>query len=93
MSNAFQYCLKGFKLKLMVVEPKMAQLVELDEESVEPDEEPVDLFNLIGRPVQLNRSTCLAQPVKGCKNLLSLSKCLFNQLRLDLNRSKDKILK
>ena len=31
----FQTCLKGFKLKKLVVEPKKAQLVE-------PDKEPVD---------------------------------------------------
>ena len=37
MSNVFQICLKGFKLKMMVVEPKTAQ-------PVESDEEPVDLF-------------------------------------------------
>ena len=35
MSNVFQTCLKGFKLKKLVVEPKTAQ-------PVEPDEEPVD---------------------------------------------------
>ena len=35
MSNAFQTCLKGFKLKMMIVEPKMAQPVELDEELVD----------------------------------------------------------
>ena len=36
MSNVFQTCLKGFKLKKFVVVPKMAQLIELDEESVDP---------------------------------------------------------
>ena len=36
MSNVFQTCLKGFKLKKLVVEPKMAQPVEPDEESVDP---------------------------------------------------------
>ena len=41
MSNVFQTCLKGFKLKRMVVKPKMAQPVELDEE-------PIDLFNFTG---------------------------------------------
>ena len=41
----FQTCLKGFKLKRMVVEPKTTQLVE-------PDEEPIDLFSLTGRKVQ-----------------------------------------
>ena len=32
----FQTCLKGFKLKRLVVEPKMAQPVELDEKPVNP---------------------------------------------------------
>ena len=32
----FQTCLKGFKLKKLVVEPKMAQPVELDEKPVNP---------------------------------------------------------
>ena len=36
MLNVFQTCLKGFKLKKFVVVPKMAQLIELDEESVDP---------------------------------------------------------
>ena len=36
MSNVFQTCLKGFKLKKLVVETKMAQLVKLDEEPVDP---------------------------------------------------------
>ena len=31
----FQTCLKGFKLKKLVVEPKTAQ-------PIEPDEEPID---------------------------------------------------
>ena len=30
MSNVFQTCLKGFKLKKLVIEPKMVQPVELD---------------------------------------------------------------
>ena len=34
VSNDFQTCLKGFKLKKLVVEPKMAQPVEPDEESI-----------------------------------------------------------
>ena len=45
MLNVFQTYLKGFKLKMMVVEPKTTQLVE-------PDEEPVNLFSSIGRMVQ-----------------------------------------
>ena len=36
MSNIFQTYLKGFKLKKLVIEPKTAQLVEPDEESVDP---------------------------------------------------------
>ena len=36
MSNIFQTSLKGFKLKKLVVELKTAQLVEPDEESVDP---------------------------------------------------------
>ena len=38
MSNVVQTCLKDFRLKRMVVEPKMGQPVELAEE-------PVDLFS------------------------------------------------
>ena len=36
MPNVFQTCLKGFKLKKLVVEPKTAQPVEPDEEPVDP---------------------------------------------------------
>ena len=36
MSNVFQTCLKGFKLKKLVVEPKTAQPIEPDKESVDP---------------------------------------------------------
>ena len=36
MLNDFQTCLKSLKLKKLVVEPKTAQLVEPDEESVDP---------------------------------------------------------
>ena len=45
MSNAFQTCLKGFKLKKMVVKPKTAQLVE-------PSEETIDQLSSNGREVQ-----------------------------------------
>ena len=38
----FQTCLKGFKLKKLVVEPKIAQPVESDEEPVDPPTQPVD---------------------------------------------------
>ena len=59
MSNIFQTCLKGFRLKMMVVEPKMTQLVE-------PDEEPVDLFTSTDQQVQKPSlsSRMLVQPVK-----------------------------
>ena len=43
--KCFETCLKGFKLKMMVVEPKTIQLVV-------PDEELIDLFNSIGQKVQ-----------------------------------------
>ena len=43
--NAFRSCLKGFKLKKIVVEPKMTQ-------SVEWNEEPIDWFDLTSRRVQ-----------------------------------------
>ena len=36
MSNVFQTCLKGFKLKKLIVETKTTQSVESDEESVDP---------------------------------------------------------
>ena len=55
MSNIFQTCLKGFKLKMMVVKPKTAQLVE-------PDEKPINLFNSTDQGVQkpsLFQNTCL----------------------------------
>ena len=42
MSNVFQTCLKDFKLKKLVVEQKMAQPVEPDEESVDPSTQPVE---------------------------------------------------
>ena len=43
--NIFQTCLKGFKLKMIVVEPKTTQ-------SVEPNEESVDLFSSTGQMIQ-----------------------------------------
>ena len=45
MSNVFQAYLKGFKLKMIIVEPKTAQLVE-------PNEELVNLFNSTSPMVQ-----------------------------------------
>ena len=74
MSNTFQTCLKGFKLKKMIVDPKTAQpvesdeeLIELDKELVESDKELIDLFSSIGWEVQkLSLSSrTLIQPVKG----------------------------
>ena len=38
----FQTCLKGFKLKKLGVEPKMAQPVEPDEEPVNIPTQPVE---------------------------------------------------
>ena len=59
MSNASQFCLKGFNLKMMVVEPKMVQ-------SVESNEEPIDLFSSTDRRVQTPflSSRTVVQPVK-----------------------------
>ena len=59
MSNASQFCLKGFTLKMMVVEPKMVQ-------SVESNEEPVDLFSSTDQRVQTPflSSRTVVQPVK-----------------------------
>ena len=45
MSNVYHTCLKSFKLKMMVVEPKMVQPVESNEETVKSDEELVDLLS------------------------------------------------
>ena len=45
MSNVYHTCLKSFKLKMMVVEPKTAQPVESNEETVESDEELIDLLS------------------------------------------------
>ena len=59
MSNAFQTCLKGFKLKMMFVEQKMAQ-------PVEHDEEPIDKFSSTSQMVQ-KPSLCFrmfVQPVE-----------------------------
>ena len=59
MSNVFQTRLKGFKLKMMVVEQKTAQ-------PVEPYKEPIDLLSSTGRRVQkpFLYFTTLVQPVK-----------------------------
>ena len=52
MSNILQTYLKGFKLKMMVVEQKMTQPVDestkLSESNKEPIEELDNLFNSIG---------------------------------------------
>ena len=59
MSNVFQTCLKDFKLKKLVVEPKMAQ-------PIEPDEEPIDsqLNWLRGTKKHSLSSRTVVQPVK-----------------------------
>ena len=56
MSNVFQTCLKGFKLKKMVVKLKLTQPVEESTQLIEPTEELVNQF----------------RPVEECKNLLTL---------------------
>ena len=80
MLNVFQTCFKGFKLKKLVVEPKMAQSVESDEESVDrqPNQSrsgstPNSTGRGPGRPP--------AQPVEGAKNFLFIPERLFNRLR------------
>ena len=52
MSNVLQNYLKGFKLKRMIVEPKIAQ-------PVEPDKEPIDpqLNQLMGEKNLLSSKT------------------------------------
>ena len=85
--NVFQTCLKGFKLKNLVVEPKTAQ-------PVEPDEEPINSHLNRSRSRSTPSSTsqwCEQYPVdrqlnrlRSAKNLISLLEWLFNQMR---NRS------
>ena len=62
----------------MVVKPKMAQPVELDEE-------PIDLFNFTGWKVQKTFSLFLFLSLSLS---LSVLECLFNRSRLNLNRSR-----
>ena len=52
MLNYFQTCFKAFKLKKIIVEPKMAQSIEESTQLVESDEELVDLFSSTDRWVQ-----------------------------------------
>ena len=59
MSNVFQTCLKGFKLKKLVIEPKMAQ-------PIEPDEEPIN--------PQLNWSRGTKKPYLSSKTVVQLVK-------------------
>ena len=60
----------------MVVELKTTQPVEPDEESVELDEEPIDLFNSIGQGVQKPSlfSRMYVQPVKVQPQLVDFSR-------------------
>ena len=65
----FKLVLKGFKLKKLVIEPKMVQ-------PVEPDKEPIER--------QLNRQRLGSTPYstsRGCKNFIFLPERLFNRLR------------
>ena len=80
MLNIFQTCFKGFKLKKLIVEPKMTQSVESDEESVDhqPNRSrsgstPSSTGRGPGRPP--------AQPVEGAKNFFFILEQLFNRLR------------
>ena len=66
----FKLVLRGFKLKKLVVKPKAAQPVELDEEPIDPLTQSVNH--------QLNRS-------RGVKNLFSFPERLFNWSKLNLN--------
>ena len=59
LSNVFQTCLKCFKLKKLVVEQKMAQPVEPDEEPVDPSTQPVE-----GCKKSSLSSRTVVQPVK-----------------------------
>ena len=59
MSNVFQTCLKGFKLRKLVVEPKTAQPIEPDKESVDPQ-----LNWLRGVKKHSLSSRMIIQPVK-----------------------------
>ena len=49
MLNYFQTCFKGFKLKKIIVEPKMAQPIGESTQLVEFDEELVNLFSSTDR--------------------------------------------
>ena len=75
MSNVFQTCLKGFKLKKLLVEPKMAQPIELDEESVDPSTQPVEgckkhslSFRMVVQSVNVWTVTCQG-PTVTCQAL------------------------
>ena len=62
----FQTCLKGFKLKKLVVEPKTTQPVELDEEPVNP---------------QLNRSMSAKQPFLSSRTVVQPVNPYLNRSR------------
>ena len=55
----YKICLKDFKLKKLVVEPKTTQPVEPDEESIDP--------HLNRSRVWTVTSQLPAQPIEGCK--------------------------
>ena len=73
MSNVFQTCLKGFKLKKLVVEPKTAQ-------SIEPDEEPIDSH--------LNRSSGAKKPSLSSRMIVQSVKVESQPVDPHLNRSR-----
>ena len=58
MSNVFQTCLKGFKLKMLVIKSKTAQPIESVEESIDPQlnwsrskSTPNSISQGVGRPL------------------------------------------
>ena len=71
MSNIFQTCLKGFKLKKLVVESKMTQLVELDKEPIDP---------------QLNRSRDAKKPFLSSRTVVQPVKVEPQPVDPHLNR-------
>ena len=71
MPNVLQTCLKCFKLKMMIVELKMAQ-------PIESDKEPIDMLSSIGRMVQKSylSSRTLVQTVKVKLQLVEVHRSL-----------------
>ena len=72
MSNVFQTCLKGFKLKMMVLEPKSAQLVESYKELINHQ---LNKSRSGSTPSSTGRGSgrLPAQPVEGAKKKLYFS--------------------